>query len=94
MDRLTKERILDIGDCESLLTYESCLLDKMTKSPFKGKGERATDVLSLVHSDTCGCMSISARDWYNYFIIFINDLSRYGYVYLMKYKSESFKIFK
>ena len=28
------------------------------------------------------------------FITFTDDLSRYGYVYLMKHKSESFEIFK
>ena len=51
MDRLTKEKILDIRDCESLLIYESYLLGKITKSPFKEKGERAADVLSLVYSE-------------------------------------------
>ena len=28
-----------------------------------------------------------------YFITFIDDLSRYGHLYLMKYKSESFEKF-
>ena len=50
LDRLTKEKILDISNYESLLTCESYLLEKMTKSPFKEKGERAANVLSLVHS--------------------------------------------
>ena len=39
-------------------------------------------------------MNISARGEYYYFIMFTDDLSRYGYVYLMKHKSESFEIFK
>ena len=94
MDRLTKDEILDINDCESLQTCESYLLRKMTKSPFKIKGERAMDVLSLVHNDVCRPMSTSAKDGFNYFITFTDDLSRYGFVYLMKYKSELFKIFK
>ena len=54
IDRLTKEEILDVNDCESLPTYKSYLLGKMTKSPFKGKGKRISDVLSLVHNDVCG----------------------------------------
>ena len=29
-----------------------------------------------------------------YFITFTDDLSRYGYVYLMKHKSETFEKFK
>ena len=35
-----------------------------------------------------------ARCDYSYFITFTNDFSRYGFVYLMKHKSESFKKFK
>ena len=66
----------------------------MTKSPFSGKGERASDVLELIHIDVCDPMNISTRDGYVYFITFIDDYSRYRYVYLMKHKSESFKMFK
>ena len=94
INRLTQEEILEVSDCESLPTCESCLLGKMTKSPFTRKGERATELLSLVHTDVCGPMSISARGGYFYFITFTDDLSRYGYVYLMNHKSDSFEIFK
>ena len=92
--RLAQEGILEVGYCESLPTCESCLLDKMTKSPFTRKGERASELLGLVHSDVCGPMSTSVRGGYFYFITFTDDLSRYGYVYLMKHKSESFEMFK
>ena len=82
------------NDYESLSICESCLLGKMTKSPFTRKSERASDVLSLVHTDVCGLISTSARGGYYYFITFTDDLSRYGYIYLIKLKSESFEIFK
>ena len=94
MNRLAQEEILYKDDYESLPTCESCLLRKMIKSPFIEKGERASDILELVHTDVYGPMSISARGGYHYFITFTDDLSRYGYVYLMKHKSESFKMFK
>ena len=38
INRLTQEGILEVSDCESLPTYESCLPDKMIKSPFTEKG--------------------------------------------------------
>ena len=66
----------------------------MTKSPFTENGEWASEVLGLIHTDVCGPMNISTRDGYVYFITFIDDLSRYRYVYLMKHKSESFEMFK
>ena len=39
-------------------------------------------------------MSIQARGDYEYFITFTNDYYRFGYVYLMKRKSEAFEKFK
>ena len=62
--------------------------------PFKAKGYRAKEVLHLVHTDLCGPISTSARGGYEYFIIFIDDYSRYGYIYLMRHKSKTFEKFK
>ena len=88
------EGLLKISDCKSLSTYELCLLGKMTKSSFTEKDEKAKDVLSLIHTDMCGPMNVSSKDGYNYFIMFTDDFSRYGYVFLMRHKFESFEMFK
>ena len=94
IDRLIKEGVFEINDCELLAICESCLLGKMTKSLFKKKGERAGDVLGLIHSNVCGSINIVVRGGYYYFITFTDDLSRYGYFYLLQHKSELFEIFK
>ncbi|WRX23197.1 Integrase [Theobroma cacao] len=73
---------------------ESCIEAKMTKGPFKAKGNRMPNVLDLVHTDVCGAMNVEARGGYEYFITFIDDSSRHGFVYLMHRKSESFEKFK
>mgnify|MGYP005835754093 CR=1 FL=1 len=39
-------------------------------------------------------MSVEARGGYRYFSAFTDDLSRYGYIYLMKHKSEIVEKFK
>ena len=66
----------------------------MTKTPFTGQSERANELLGLIHSDVCGPFSSTARGGFQYFITFTDDFSRYGYVYLMKHKSETFEKFK
>ncbi|KAK8682686.1 hypothetical protein V6N13_055065 [Hibiscus sabdariffa] len=66
----------------------------MTKAPFSGKGERASDLLGLIHSDVCGPMNTQARGGFQYFITFTDDFSRYGYIYLMRHKSEALEKFK
>ncbi|KAL0430687.1 UNVERIFIED_CONTAM: Transposon Ty1-BL Gag-Pol polyprotein [Sesamum radiatum] len=66
----------------------------MTKKPFVGQSEIANGLLDLVHTDICGPLSSPARGGFSYFITFTDDHSRYGYVYLMRYKSEAFGRFK
>ena len=82
------------GVLESLDACEPCLMGKMTKTPFSGTMERATDLLEIIHTNVCGPMSVEARGVYRYFLTFTDDLSRYGYIYLMKHKSETFEKFK
>ena len=91
---LVKSGILNSLIFEPIPVCESCLEGKMTKRPFKAKGNRATIQLELVHTDVCGLMSVQARGGYEYFITFTDDYSRYGYVYLMRHKSEAFDKFR
>ena len=79
---------------ESFDACEPCLLGKMTKTPFFRTMERDTDLLEIIHIDVCRPMSIKARVGYHYFLTFTDNLRRYGYIYLMKRKSETFERFK
>src|SRR3982751_675257 len=56
--------------------------------------ERANYILEIIHTDVCGPMSVDTRGGYRYFLTFTDDLSRYGYIYLMKNKFETFEKFK
>ena len=94
MTELHKFGSLGSFDYESFDTCELCLLRKMTKLPFKGKGERANSLLDLIHTNVCGPMSVHSKGGFIYFITFIDDYLRYGYLYLMSYKSEAFERFK
>ena len=85
---------LESLDYESLDACEPCLMGKMTKTPFSGTMERATDLLEIIHTDVCSSMSVEARGRYHYFLTFTDDLRRYVYIYLMKHKSETFEKFK
>ena len=66
----------------------------MTKKQFSTKGERAKAPLEIIHTDVCGPLNIKARGIYEYFIIFIDDYSRFKYAYLMQKKSKTFEKFK
>ena len=80
---MVKRGLLNKLEDNSLPPCESCLEGKMTKRSFSEKGYRAKETLELVHTDLCGPMNVKARGGYEYFINFIDDYSRYGYLYLM-----------
>ena len=67
--------------------FEHCLIEKTTRLPF-GKAKRATSKLQLIHSDICGPMNVRVRYGANYFITFIDDLTRFDHVYLISHKSK------
>ena len=88
------EGALESFDVSSFDECESCLLGKMTKAPFIGNCERSKGLLDLIHTDVCGPFRSPTRHGERYFVTFIDDFSRYGYVYLIKHKSETFRVFR
>ena len=67
---------------------ETCVEAKLTKSPFKSV-ERHTEPLHLIHSDICDLKFVQTRGGNKYFIIFVDDSTKYRYVYLLKSKDET-----
>ena len=53
--------------------------------------ERDFELLELIHSDICEFEGILTRGGNRYFITFIDNFSKYSYVYLMKNKSDGFE---
>ena len=92
IQRLIKDGLLEPLDFDGFPVYESCL--EGTKRPFNAKGRKAQELLELVHTNVCNPMSTQAKGGYEYFITFNDDYSRYGYVYLMRWKYEAFEKFK
>ena len=92
--KLQSDGILESFDLKSDDVCESCLLGKMTKAPFTGHCERGKDLLDLIHTDVCGPFKSATRHGERYFVTFTDDFSRYGYIYLIKHKSETFEVFK
>ncbi|KAK4381427.1 Retrovirus-related Pol polyprotein from transposon TNT 1-94 [Sesamum angolense] len=90
MRKLVDSKSLEVDDLDNLPTCESCLKGKMTKKPFVGQSALSSSLLDLIHKYVYGPLNTPTRGGYSYFITFTDDHSRYGYVYLMRYKSEAF----
>ena len=70
MKKLHADGILESLDYESLDACEPCLMGKMTKTPFSGTMEGATDLLEIIHTDVCDLVSVEAHSGYHYFLTF------------------------
>ena len=64
---------------------EICVEAKLTRSSFHTI-ERNTEPLALIHSDVCDLKFVQTRSGNKYFITFINDSTKYCYVYCLKAK--------
>jgi hypothetical protein len=76
---------------------ESCLKGKMARMSFKKSNSKTEELFELVHSDVCGPFEKEAYGGYRgyrYFVTFIDDKSRYCFIYLLRAKSEVFQKFK
>ena len=56
-------------------------------------GKRSVEPLGLVHSDVCGKISTESLNGAEYFLTFIDDTTRYVWVYVLKRKDQVFERF-
>jgi hypothetical protein len=71
---------------------ETCVEAKLTRTPFHSI-ERSSDLLELIHSDVCDLKFVQTRGGRKYFVTFIDDCTRYCYVYLLRSKDEALESF-
>jgi transposase InsO family protein len=93
MERLTRDGILDSLDFSDFQTCVDCVKGKLTRARKKG-ATRSEGLLEIIHTDICGPFTPSTLGGYKYFITFIDDFSRYGYIFLIHEKSEALDMFK
>jgi transposase InsO family protein len=93
MERLTRNGILDSLDFSDFHTCVDCVKGKLTRARKKG-ATRSEGLLEIIHTDICGPFTPSTLGGYRYFITFIDDFSRYGYIFLIHEKSEVLDMFK
>nr|GEU83618.1 hypothetical protein [Tanacetum cinerariifolium] len=94
IEKLQQEGLLRSIDDELFDQCVSCLSGKMTRKSFLRHLERAINLFRIIHTDVCGLLRHVSRQGASYFITFMDDYSRYGYVYLLKHKHEVFETFK
>ncbi|GJU88304.1 retrovirus-related pol polyprotein from transposon TNT 1-94 [Tanacetum coccineum] len=83
LPRLVKNEILPNLDFTHFGLCVECIKGKQTKHSKKG-ATRSSDLLEIIHTDTCGPFDTPSFTREKYFITFIDDFSRYGKVKIVR----------
>jgi hypothetical protein len=77
----------DISDCSG------CKLEKISALPFNLSISFSSSPFDLIHSDVWGPSLVAIKEGSRYYVSFIDDHTRYCWVYLMKHRFEFFEIY-
>ena len=67
---------------------------KAHRVQFLKSNHKSRGILDYVHTDVWGPASTTSKGGSRYFVSFIDDHSRYAWVYFLKHKNEVFETFK
>jgi hypothetical protein len=87
LGHISAERLRRLGIEHAPDTCNFCLLGKQTHQPFQTNKEQSNLPLELVYSDICGPISPTSIGNSRYFISFIDDCTRYCWIYPIPDKS-------
>jgi hypothetical protein len=95
---LMKSTVLGNKNSPSLSVIQfdcnSCKLGKSKILPFPVHQANVNQPFDMIHSDLWGISPVISHAHYKYFITFIDDYSRFTWVYFLRSKAEAFSAFK
>ena len=97
LQKLAKEKLVngfDYDPSKEISFCQACVKGKLHDSQFSTTGgKRSEEPLGLVHSDVCGKISTPSLGRGLYFLTFIDDNSRYVWIYILKSNDKVFEKF-
>ncbi|KAJ9544786.1 hypothetical protein OSB04_024493 [Centaurea solstitialis] len=90
--RLINLEVIPKFHIDSKYKCQTCVEAKLTRSSFQSI-DRSTNHLDMIHTDVCDMKSNPSRGGNKFFITFIDDCTKYCYIYLLKSKDETIEKF-
>ena len=76
------------------LDCSTCKLGKSKILPFPTHSGQASTPFEIIHSDVWGITPVSSHAKYKYFVTFIDNYSRFTWIYFLHTKDEVFPVFQ
>ena len=78
---------------KNIFFCDACQYGKSHALPFPVSSYHAKSPLKLIHSDLWGPAPITSSEGFRYYIHFLDDYSRYTWIYALKNKNEAIEMF-
>jgi hypothetical protein len=77
-----------------VLHCKHCLAGKMHQLPFPISVPKSTFPLHVLHADLWGPAPIHSSNGFRYYLVIVDDFTKFCWVYLLKHKSDAFSTFQ
>ena len=94
MKQIKRENSLSSTPSNSSVKCESCLLGKLAKIPLAYVDHKSITTFKFIHSDVWGPSPVLSNVGFKYFVLFVDDFTRFTWIYFLKNKGQVFSMFK
>uniref|UniRef100_A0A2N9HE74 Integrase catalytic domain-containing protein n=1 Tax=Fagus sylvatica TaxID=28930 RepID=A0A2N9HE74_FAGSY len=70
-----------------------CLAGKMHQLPFPTSNKTVNSPFELIHADLWGPAPVVASNSFRFYLVLVDEFTKFTWVYLLKHKSETFQVF-
>ena len=93
MTFMLKQSNIPVQTDDNHNTCISCIQGKMSRLPFPVRTDRCTSPFQKVHTDVWGPAPVRSIEGYRYYVTFVDEYTRFVWIFPMSNKSDVFTIF-
>ncbi|KAM1998675.1 hypothetical protein ACFX16_006180 [Malus domestica] len=93
LNKLASQSCISVFQHKTSSFCSACALGKCSRLPFVSTTCTTTKPLEPIHTDVWGPSPIASQDGFRYYVIFVDDFTRYCWFYPLRYKSDVLSVF-